>query len=156
MRKGDTEMKKFLDEFKTFILRGNVMDMAVGIVIGSAFTAIVTSLVNDIIMPVISAIFGGISFEQWNIALGSGEEPPMLNMGTFVAAIINFILIALVIFAIVKSINKLREKSAKEEEEAAPETKKCPFCLNDVPVAATRCGFCTSELPVEEIPEENA
>ena len=145
-------MKNFIAEFKKFIMRGNVMDMAVGIIIGGAFTAIVTSLVNDIIMPIISAIFGGLSFEAWNIALGSGEEPPMLNLGTFVAAIINFLLIALVIFLVIKAINKMREKP--EEEPAAPTTKKCPLCLSEIPIEAKRCACCTADLTeFEEIKE---
>ena len=150
-------MKNFLNEFKTFILRGNVMDMAVGIVIGAAFTAIVNSLVNDVIMPLISCIFGGTNFDKWNFVLrGSGENAVVLNLGLFIAAIINFLIVALIIFLVVKSINKLRDKVSKKEEEApeAPTTKKCPFCLSDVPIAATKCGFCTSDLPDEEIPAE--
>ena len=150
-------MKNFIAEFKTFILRGNVMDMAVGIVIGAAFTAIVNSLVNDIIMPLISAIFGGTNFDKWNIVLrGSGEDAVTLGLGTFIAAILNFIIVAFIIFLIIRSINKLREKNAEPEEEAAPETKKCPFCLSEVPIAAVKCSFCTSDLPDEAIPDENA
>ncbi len=139
-------MKSFAKEFKEFITRGNVMDMAVGIIIGSAFTAIITSLVDDIIMPLISLLFGGLSFEAWNIPLGSGAEPPMLNLGTFIAAVINFILIALVIFIIIRTINNMRKK----QEEAAPTTKICPFCKSDdIPLDATRCAHCTSELLAE-------
>ena len=137
-------MKKFMNEFKEFISRGNVMDMAVGIIIGSAFTAIVTSLVDDIIMPIISLIFGGISFDQWNIVMGSGEEAPILALGTFIAAIINFILIALVIFLLIKAINGLHKKP--EEKPAAPTTKICPYCKSEISIEATRCPHCTSEL----------
>lgn len=108
-------MKKFFDEFKAFISRGSVIDLAVGIIIGSAFTAIVTSLVNDIIMPLISVITGGISFNQWNITLGSGENAPVLAIGTFIAAVLNFIIIAFVIFMLVKSINTLHEKTKKKK-----------------------------------------
>ncbi|MDO4622229.1 MAG: large conductance mechanosensitive channel protein MscL [Eubacteriales bacterium] len=143
-------MKGFMEEFKKFISRGNVMDMAVGIIIGGAFTAIVTALVDSIIMPLISVIFGGISFEKWNIVMGPGEEAPVLGLGTFVAAIINFLLIALVIFCLLKSFNKMSEKVKKPEEEAAPTTKKCPCCFSEIAIEATRCPHCTSELPAEE------
>ena len=139
-------MKTFMNEFKEFISRGSVMDMAVGIIIGGAFTAIITALVDNIIMPVISAIFGGISFEQWNIVMGSGEEAPVLGLGTFVAAVINFLLIALVIFLMIRALN--RAAALKKKEEAAEEvtTKVCPFCKSEIPVEATRCPHCTSEL----------
>ena len=138
-------MKSFMKEFKEFISRGNVMDMAVGIIIGGAFTAIVTSLVNDIVMPLIGLLFGGLDFTKWNIALAAGEEPPMLNLGTFIAAIINFILIALVIFIIIKSINKMK-KEDEPAEEAEPTTKVCPFCKSEIAIEATRCPNCTSQL----------
>ena len=137
-------MKSFAKEFKEFISRGSVMDMAVGIIIGGAFTAIITSLVNDIIMPLISLIFGGISFEQWNIVMGSKKDAPVLGLGTFLAAIINFILIALAIFLMIKAMNKMNRK--KDEAEEAPTTKECPFCKSEIPVEATRCPHCTSEL----------
>ena len=142
-------MKKFFDEFKAFISRGSVIDLAVGIIIGSAFTAIVTSLVNDIIMPLISVITGGISFNQWNITLGSGENAPILAIGTFIAAVLNFIIIAFVIFMLVKSINALHEKTKKEEAEAEPTTKECPYCFSQIPIKATKCAHCTSLLPVD-------
>ena len=137
-------MKSFAKEFKEFISRGSVMDMAVGIIIGGAFTAIITSLVDDIIMPLISLIFGGISFEQWNIVMGSKKDAPVLGLGTFLAAIINFILIALAIFLMIKAMNKMNRK--KDEAEEAPTTKECPFCKSEIPVEATRCPHCTSEL----------
>ncbi len=144
--KGEYNMSSFAKEFKEFISRGNVMDMAVGIIIGGAFTAIVTALVDNIIMPVISAIFGGISFEQWNIVMGSGEEAPVLGLGTFVAAIINFLLIALVIFLIIRAMNRAAELRKKEEVAEEVTTKECPFCKTEIPVSATRCPHCTSEL----------
>lgn len=139
--------KKFFDEFREFISRGNVMDLAVGMIIGSAFTAIVNSLVNDVVMPLISLLIGGISFDQWNIALGSGKNAPVLGLGNFIAAVIDFILIAFVIFLLVKGINSLHH--TKKEEAPAPETKVCPYCLSEIPAGATRCPHCTSEL-VEE------
>ncbi len=134
-------MKKFISEFKEFISRGNVMDMAVGIIIGSAFTAIVTSLVEDILMPVISRITGGISFDSWKLVLGSGDNAPIINFGSFVSAIINFLLIALVLFLMIRAINRLHKS-----EEAAPTTKTCPYCKSEVDINATRCPHCTSEL----------
>ena len=106
-------MKGFMKEFKAFISRGNVMDMAVGIIIGSAFTAIVNALVNNIIMPLISVITGGISFDQWNITMGAGKDAPVLGLGTFIAAVINFLLIALVLFLVIKTINKMHEGADK-------------------------------------------
>ena len=141
-------MKGFMSEFKEIISRGSVMDMAVGIIIGGAFTAIITALVENIIMPIISLIFGGSSFEQWNIAMGSGENAPVLGLGTFIAAIINFILIALVVFMLIKALNRANELKGKKEEEVT--TKECPFCKSEVPVTATRCPHCTSELKAEE------
>ena len=107
---GNTIMKKFMDEFKKFISRGNVMDMAVGVIIGGAFTAIVNSLVNDVMMPVLSLITGGLDFSKLCIALGEGEEAAKLNYGSFIAAVINFLLIALVIFVMIKAINKFTKK----------------------------------------------
>lgn len=143
-------MKTFMKEFKEFISRGNVMDMAVGIIIGGAFQAIVNSLVEDVIMPLIAAIFGGLDFSKWYVTLGSGAEPPILHFGNLIAAIFNFVLMALVIFLLIKSINKVREKTSKPQEEAAPTTKKCPYCMSEIPIEATRCPHCTSELPTEE------
>lgn len=136
-------MKAFMTEFKKFVARGNVMDMAVGIIIGGAFTAIVTSLVNDILMPVLSLLTGGFDFSALCIVLGEGENAATLNYGSFIAAIINFLLISLVIFMLIKAINKL---SAKKEEEAPATTKECPFCKEQVAVSAVRCPHCTSEL----------
>ena len=103
-------MKAFIKEFKEFISRGNVMDMAVGVIIGGAFTAIVTSLVNDILMPVLSLVTGGLDFTSLCIVLGEGEEAATLNYGAFIAAVINFLLIAFVIFLLVKTINKFSRK----------------------------------------------
>lgn len=137
-------MKTFMKEFKEFVARGNVMDMAVGIIIGGAFTAIVTSLVNDILMPVLSLITGGFDFSSLCIVLGEGEGAATLNYGAFIAAVINFLLIAIVIFILIKAINKLSRKKA--EEPAPATTKECPFCKEQVAIQATRCPHCTSEL----------
>lgn len=136
-------MKKFLDEFKTFISRGNVMDMAVGVIIGASFKAIVDSLVADIINPLLG-IFGGMNFSDYKIQL-PGEAT--LNYGNFITSIINFIIMALIIFCIVKSMNTLSAKFAKKEDKPAePTTKKCPFCKSEIAIEATRCPHCTSEL----------
>ena len=138
---------KFMEEFKKFILRGNVMDMAVGVIVGGAFTAIVTSLNADILTPLLG-IFGGTDFSYLTVTLGSGENAPVLTYGNFLTAVINFLITALVIFLLLKVINKLTEKlsslSKKEEEVAAPTTKKCPFCMSEIDIQATRCPHCTS------------
>lgn len=135
-------MKNFLNEFKKFICRGNVMDMAVGIIIGGAFTTIVNSLVTDIITPLLG-LFGGMNFDQyaWNI---TGDV--VLAYGKFITAIINFLIMALVIFFLVRTINKISEKYGKKEEPKAPTTKKCPYCKSDIAIDATRCPHCTSQL----------
>lgn len=138
-------MKAFIKEFKEFISRGSVMDMAVGVIIGGAFTAIVTSLVNDILMPVLSLVTGGLDFTSLCIVLGEGENAATLNYGAFIAAIINFLLIAFVIFLLVKMINNFSRKK-KEEEPAPVTTKTCPFCKEEISIDATRCPHCTSEL----------
>ena len=135
-------MKKFFDEFKKFISRGNVMDMAVGIIIGGAFTGIVSSLVEDIINPLLG-LFGGMNFDQCKLQL-TGEVT--LNYGEFITAIINFIIMALVIFLLIKFMNKATSLVSKKEEEAAPTTKKCPFCKSEIDIEATRCPHCTSVL----------
>ena len=137
-------MKGFIKEFKEFISRGNVMDMAVGVIIGGAFTAIVTSLVNDIMNPLLSLITGGLDFTAMCVVLGEGEGAATLNYGAFIAAVINFLLTALVIFCLIKTINKISKK--REEEPAAPITKECPFCKEQIAIEASRCPHCTSEL----------
>lgn len=137
-------MKAFIKEFKEFVSRGNVMDMAVGVIIGGAFTAIVTSLVDDIMMPVLSLITGGFDFTALCIVLGEGESAATLNYGAFIAAIINFLLIAVVIFLLIKMINKVSRK--KGEEPAAATTKTCPFCKEEISIEASRCPHCTSQL----------
>ena len=138
-------MKKFWEEFKAFISRGSVMDMAVGIIIGGGFTAIVNSLVNDVVMPLLSVLTGGYDFTKLSVVLGSGENAAELNYGLFISAVINFLLIALVIFCIIKALNKMKDKFQKQEE-AAPTTKKCPFCKTEIDIEATRCPHCTSQL----------
>ena len=135
-------MKSFFEEFKKFIMRGNVMDMAVGIIIGGAFTAIVTSLVEDIISPILG-MFGSANLADASVTLKEGVT---LNYGSFISAIINFLLIALVIFCMVKAINKAQDKVKKPEAPAAPTTKMCPYCKSEIAIDATKCPHCTSDL----------
>lgn len=138
--------KGFITEFKKFITRGNVLDMAVGVIVGGAFTSIVSSLNQDILTPILG-IFGGTDFSYLTVALGSGDNAPVLYYGNFITAIINFLITALVIFCLVKGINAIGEKVKKKEEGApAPTKKKCPYCLSEIPLEATRCPHCTSHL----------
>lgn len=144
-----------LNEFKTFIMRGNVLDLAVGIIIGAAFTSIVNSLVNDIIMPPIGALVGGVDFSNLFIVLSGGDHDSLaaaqeagastLNYGLFINNVINFLIIAAAIFLMVKAFNRMMEMS-KKEEAADPTTKDCPYCVSTISVNATRCPHCTSEL----------
>lgn len=140
--------KGFIAEFKEFISRGNVMDMAVGVIIGGAFQAIINSLVNDVVMPLISVLTGGLDFTAWKIVMGSGENAPVLAYGNFITAVINFLLMALVIFTFIKVMNNLAAKAKKKPEEAPaePTTKECPFCKSEIAIEATRCPHCTSLL----------
>ncbi len=124
-------MKKFFNEFKTFAMRGNVMDMAIGVVIGAAFGKITTSIVNDIIMPLIGLITGGIDLTQWNILLNSaaveaGADPVTLGIGNLLAVILNFIIVAFAMFLLVKAMNKLASLKKKEEEEEEPAPEEDP------------------------------
>ena len=140
-------MKKFMEEFKAFIARGNVMDMAVGIIIGGAFTSIVTSLVEDIINPLLG-LFGGMNFDRLHVKL-LGEVT--LNYGKFITAVVNFLIMAFVIFLLVKLLNKLAELGLRKKEQEKPEpqkpaTKICPYCKSEIPAEAVRCGHCTSKL----------
>ena len=148
--------KGFAAEFREFIMRGNVMDMAVGVIIGGAFQKIISSLVDDIIMPLISVLTGGIDFNNMFICLDGNSYATLdaakeagaatLNYGTFITVVINFILMALVIFCLVKTMNKIAAKLEKEEAEAPATTKICPRCKSEINIEATRCPHCTSEL----------
>jgi len=141
--------KGLMDEFKKFIMRGNVMDMAVGVIVGGAFTAIVTSLNKDILTPVLG-VFGGIDFSHLSITLGEGETAPVLAYGNFITAVLNFLITAFVIFLLVKAINVINDRLTKKEEPvaepAAPTTKTCPYCKSTIAIDATRCPHCTSML----------
>ena len=150
--------KGFISEFKTFIMRGNVIDLAVGVIIGGAFQKIVNSLVNDIVMPLISLLTGGIDFSNWFLVLGEGDFATAaaakeagvatLNYGTFLSTALDFLIMAFVIFLIIKAINRVSEKLKKEtpEEPAAPTTKVCPYCKSEIDIAATKCPHCTSDV----------
>ena len=152
-------MKKFFAEFKEFISRGSVMDLAVGVVIGAAFQGIIKSLVDDVIMPFISLITGGIDFSNWFVVLGKNPDGlktidelkaagiATFSYGNFISAIIYFIILAFVVFLLVKVIAKVKDFGPKKEE-APPEptTKNCPFCCTEIDIKATRCPHCTSEL----------
>ena len=125
-----------LKEFKEFALKGNMMDLAVGVIIGAAFKGIVDSLVNDILMPIINACTGGLNFNDWAITIGKAK----ILYGTFISKVLNFIIMAFIIFLMVKAMNKLRRK----DEEVT--TKTCPHCKSEIPLDATKCPNCTSEL----------
>lgn len=135
-------MKKFIEEFKAFALRGNMMDMAIGVLIGGAFTGIVTSLTENFITPVINTVLRVVGGE----ALYTATEWYGFA-SNFVSAIFNFFITALVLFLLLKAMNKLMELGKKKDEEpAAPTTKKCPYCMSEIDIAATRCPHCTSLL----------
>ncbi len=136
-------MKNFIKEFKEFINRGNVVDMAVGVIIGAAFKDIVTSLVEDIISPILG-IFGGKNFDAYQLVIGEAT----IKYGEFITSIINFLIMAFVIFMLVKTLNNIGKKFEKKQEEvpAAPTTKVCPYCLSEIKIEATRCPHCTSVI----------
>ena len=147
-----------LEEFKKFAMKGNMVDMAVGIVIGAAFGAIVKSLVSDILMPPIGILMGNVNFSDLFVVLKEGTTPGpfatlaaakdagavTLNYGLLVNTIVNFLIVAFAIFFLVRGINRL--KAQEEAPPAEPTTKECPLCLSTVPIKATRCGHCTSDL----------
>lgn len=151
-------MKKFFKEFREFAMQGNVMDMAVGVIIGAAFGQIVSSLVSDIIMPLIGLLTGGVDFSGLfvaldgnsyaNIAAANDAGVGTLNYGAFLQNIINFLIIALCIFLVIRAINRFTKQvfPAKEEAQPAP-APKCPYCLMEIPENATKCPYCTADLP---------
>ena len=163
-----------LKEFKEFALKGNVMDLAIGVIIGGAFQSIVTSLVNDIIMPIINSMTGKMDFSEMTFNIGNS----VIKYGSFISAVVNFLIVAFTLFMVLRYINRLNKRleeakksemaekltrltnvkkgifkkgsdNSKEkiaEEAVEPETKLCPFCLSEIPYKATRCGHCTSKL----------
>lgn len=130
-------MKKFIAEFKTFALHGNMMDMAVGVIIGGAFSNIVTSLTDNFINPILSLVTGAATYTLQDVA-GFASS--------FISALVNFLIMAFVLFCLLKAVNRLASIGRKEEAPAAPATKKCPYCLSEVPIGASRCPHCTSKL----------
>ena len=141
-----------LKEFKEFAMRGNVVDMAVGIIIGAAFGKIVSSFVEDIIMPPIGLLLGGVDFSNIFINLSGGDYASLeaakeagaatMNIGVFINTLLDFVIVTFAIFIVIKQMNRLK----KEEPPADPTTKDCPFCMSSIPIGATRCPHCTSEL----------
>ena len=147
-QKKSNAITRFLGEFKEFISKGNVLDMAVGVVIGGAFTAIVNSLVNDIINPAIGLFFNA-DFSDVGIHVGD----VMIGIGSFINAVINFLIVAFVLFVVIKTINALHKKPAEPAAPEAPTTKVCPYCQSEISIKAVRCPHCTSKL--EGFPEIN-
>lgn len=147
-------MKKFLEEFKEFALKGNMLDLAVGVLIGSAFSGLVTSLTDNIIQPILNC-FGAADATSGVGNLSIKFYKLNMPIGAFLADIINFVIMALVIFLIVKGVNKISALGKKkEDEEEEITTKVCPFCCSEIPLAACKCPNCTSDLPEEEKVEE--
>lgn len=150
-------MKNFIKEFKEFVMRGNVLDLAVAVIIGGAFQKIINSMVNDIIMPIVTLCTGGIDFTNWFIAL-NGESYDTLaqaqaagastiNYGTFLTETISFLIMAFVIFMMVKTMNRLANLNKKEEAAmVVNNTQICPYCKSEIAIEATRCPHCTSQL----------
>lgn len=134
-------MKGFIKDFKDFISRGNVIDMAVGVIIGAAFGKIVSSLVDNILTPLLGILIGGVNFSDLSVVVGTAE----VKYGAFLQSVFDFLIIALVIFTIIRQISKVTSKF-KKEEVAAPTEKECPFCKSTISIDATRCPYCTSEL----------
>lgn len=151
-------IKNIASEFKQFVMRGNVIDMAVGIIIGGAFTKIVNSMVADILMPPLGLLMGQVDFSNWFVVIKEGAEAAgpyttlaaaqaagatTLNIGNLLNAVISFLIVAFCIFILIKGINKLNRK---EEEAAAPTTKECPHCFSTIDLRATKCPHCTADL----------
>ena len=157
--------KNLANEFKKFAMRGNVIDMAVGIIIGAAFGKIVDSLVKDVIMPPIGLLLGKVDFTNLFLVLKEGATPApynslaaaqeagavTMNLGVFVNAVISFLIVAFAVFILIKAINELQAKMDKKEAQVIVKTtKSCPYCCSEISINAKRCPHCTSELPVEE------
>lgn len=143
-----------LKEFKEFALKGNAVDLAIGVILGAAFGGIVTSLVNDVMMPPIGKLLGGVDFSNFFLVLGDGTYPSVkaakdagaatVNYGLFLNTVINFVIIALVLFMVVRTMNRLKREEPAPA--ASPTTRDCPFCAMTIPLKATKCGHCTSSV----------
>lgn len=156
-------MKKFLNEFKEFAVKGNMIDLAVGMIVGAAFTSLVKAFVDDLVMPILSIFTGKLDFSNMFIPLAGQttkvyaeavEQGAVFAYGAFITALISFVINALVVFLFVKEVNKLRRP--KEEAPAPATTKICPYCKSEIPIDATRCPHCTSKLQgfIEAVTEE--
>ena len=145
-------MKKFFEEFKAFALKGNMMDMAIGVIIGGAFSTLVTSLTDNLISPILG-ILGKVNFDamMWDVF---GDGKLVFKYGAFITAVINFLIMAFVLFCLLKAVNKLTALGKKPEAPAEPTTKVCPYCQSEISIKAVRCPHCTSKL--EGFPEINA
>lgn len=137
--------KKMITEFKEFALKGNVLDLAVGVLIGGAFQSLVTSLTGNIISPILG-LFGEVDFSEYVLNIGNLS----LKYGAFITDIINFLIMAFIIFLLVKGMNKLADVGKKEEPKTEPTTKKCPYCFSEIDIHATKCPHCTSNIEVSE------
>ena len=152
--------KKFINEFKDFALKGNVVDMAVGVVIGSTFSNIVTSLTDNFINPLIAVVTGGAKKDENGVMQVVGGSFKIngisFNYGAFISSVINFLVIAFVLFLMVKAVNSAMNLGKKKDTEPAPAptTKKCPYCMSEIPIEAKRCPHCTSQLEEAEKPEK--
>ena len=141
----ENTMKKFIHEFKEFALKGNVMNLAVGVIIGAAFQSIVTALTSSFINPLIAVVTGGTNGEGVTVGGTFTIRGVVFDYGSFITAVINFLIMAFVLFLLVKAMNKMMSLG-KKKEEPAPTTKDCPYCYSKISVKATRCPFCTTEL----------
>ena len=140
-------MKKFFEEFKAFALKGNMMDMAIGVIIGGAFSTLVTSLTDNLISPILG-ILGKVNFDamMWDVF---GDGKLVFKYGAFITAVINFLIMAFVLFCLLKAVNKLTALGKKPEAPAEPTTKVCPFCCSEIPIKAVKCAHCGSDQPKE-------
>ncbi len=155
-KEGITRLSSFKKDFLAFAMKGNVVDMAVGVIVGGAFSAIVTSLVNDIIFPLLSPLTGKLDYTNLFVAMDGQTYATLeaakeagaatLNYGNFLSVILNFLIIALSIYFVVRILGKLRASKQQEAAPAAPTTKICPYCKSQIDIAATRCPHCTSQL----------
>ncbi len=146
-----------LEAFKKFILRGNAVDMAVGIIVGAAFGKIVASLVNDVLMPPLGLLLGGIDFSDLFLDLSGQDHPtlkaaeeagaPVIKYGVFLNTVVEFLIVAFAIFLMIQGLNRITEAGRRKTEDEEPALKTCPECLSEVPAEARRCRYCTSELP---------
>ena len=138
-------MKKFWEEFKSFALKGNMMDMAIGVIIGGAFSTLVTSLTDNLISPILG-ILGKVNFDamMWDVF---GDGKLVFKYGAFITSVINFLIMAFVLFCLLKAVNKLTALGKKPEAPAEPTTKVCPFCCSEIPIKAVKCAHCGSDQP---------